>query len=67
MSMSWNLSQISRESLRAVLIPYASQNNLECKKRVGRQHTSFTLCQNAACSSEYFLLQVEYALEWSTF
>ena len=52
---------------RAALIPYASQSNLKCKKWVGRQHTTFTLCQNAACSSEYFLLQVDYALEGSTF
>ena len=51
----------------AALIPYASVNNLECKKRVGRQHTTFTLSQNATCSSEYFLLQVDYALEGSTF
>ena len=51
----------------AALIPYASQSNLECKKRVGRQHTTFTFCQNAACSSEYFPLQVDYALEGSTF
>ena len=48
---------------RAALSPYASQSNLECKTRVGRQHTTFTLCQNAVCSSEYFLLHVDYALE----
>ena len=52
---------------RAALLPYARQSNLECKKQVGRQHTTFTLCQNATCSSEYFLLQVDYALEGSTF
>ena len=28
---------------------------------------TFTLCRNAACSNEYFLLQVDYALEGSTF
>ena len=65
MSMSWNLSQISREIIS--LIPYSSVSNLEYKKRVGRQHTTFTSCQNAACSIEYFLLRVDYALEGSTF
>ena len=52
---------------RAALIPYASVSNLECKKRVGRQNTTSTSCQNAACFNEYFLLQVNYALEGSTF
>ena len=63
MSMSWNLSQISREIISCCvwLIPYVSQSNLECKNCVLRQHKTFTLCQNAACSSEYFLLQVDYA------
>ena len=41
-------------------------SNLECKKQVGRQHTTFTSCQNAACSNEYFLLWVDCALEGST-
>ena len=36
-----------------------------CKKGVGRQHTTFTSCQNAACSIEFFLLRVDYALEGS--
>ena len=49
------------------LIPYVSVSNLECKKRVGRQHMTFTSCQNAACSSERFFLQLDYALEGSTF
>ena len=52
---------------RAALIPYASVSNLECKKRVGRQHTTFTSCQNTVCSNEYFLFRVDYALEGSTF
>ena len=52
---------------RAATNPYASVSNLECKKRVGRQHTTFTSCQNAACSNEYFLLRIDYALEGSTF
>ena len=47
------------------LIPYASMSNLECKKGVGRQHTTFTSSQNAACSNEYFLFRVDYALEES--
>ena len=73
MSMSWNLSQISREIISrcayqsGLSLNYVSQSNLECKNCVLRQHKTFTLCQNAACSSEYFLLQVDYALEGSTF
>ena len=65
--MSRNLSQISREIISRGAYPLSSQSNLECKKRVGRQHTTFTLCQNATCSGEYFLLQADYALEESTF
>ena len=47
-AMSWNLSQISRVIIsrgayQSWLIPYASQSNLECKKRVSRQHTTFTV------------------------
>ena len=51
--MSWSgifLKFLAR-LFRAALIPYESQSNLECKKRVGWRHTTFTLCQNAACSS----------------
>ena len=33
------------------------------KKGVGRQHTTFTSCQNAACFNEFFLWRVDYALE----
>ena len=69
MSVSWNLSQISREiiSRGANTGPYPSLSNLECEKRVGRQNTTFTSWQNAACSFEYFLLPVDYVLEGSTF
>ena len=38
------------------LIPHASVCSLECKKRVGRQQTTFTSCQNASYCNEYFLL-----------
>ena len=51
----------------ALTLMHAGVSNLECKKRVGRQHTTFTSCQNAACSNEYFLFRVDYALEGSTF
>ena len=37
--------------------------NFTCKKGVGRQHTIFTSCQNAAYSNEFFLWRVDYALE----
>ena len=30
-----------------------------CKRGVGRQHRAFTSCQNAACSKEFFLQQVD--------
>ena len=62
-NFSWFLARL----FRAALIPYGSVRNLECKKRVGRQNTTFTSCQNAACSNEYFLLRVNYAVEGSTF
>ena len=51
MSMSWNLSQISREIMWRNANPLCER---ERKQRVGRQHTTFTSCQNAACSNEYF-------------
>ena len=54
MPMNWNLSQISREIISRGACPlYESEQS--------------GVCQNAACSSEYFLLQVDYALEGSTF
>ena len=58
-----NLSQISRKIISHGANPLHNREQLECKKRVGRQHTTFTLFQNAACSNEYFLLQLDYALE----
>ena len=35
------------------------------KKGVGRQHTTFTSCQNAACSNNFFIFlrRVDYGLE----
>ena len=33
------------------------------KKRIGRQHMTLTLCQNAACSNEFFFWRVDYILE----
>ena len=51
----------------AALIPHASVCNLECKKGVGRQHTTFSSCLNAVCSNEYFHLRVDYAQEGSTY
>ena len=73
----WNVNELESFSnfsrdyfarhLSVWLIPYASQSNLECKNCVLRQHKTFTLCQNAACSSKNFLLQLDYALEGSTF
>ena len=58
-----NLSRISRKIISHGANPLHNREQLECKKQVGRQHTTFTLCQNAACSNEYFLLQLDYALE----
>ena len=56
MSMSRNLSQISREIISRGAYPLSSQSKLDCKKRVGRQQTTFTLCQNATkypCSPQF--------------
>ena len=39
--MSWNPSQILARLFCAALNPYANVSNLQCKKRVGRQHTTF--------------------------
>ena len=33
----------------------ATWHDAVCKKGLGRQHTTFTSCQNAACSNEFFL------------
>ena len=35
----------------------------QCKKGVGWQHTTFTLCQNGICSNNFFLWWADYALE----
>ena len=65
----WNVNELesfSRDYFsRRALIPYASQSDLRCKKRVVRKHMTFTLCQSASCSSEYFLLQL-FAL-WANY
>ena len=61
--MSWSLSQISQSGAN----PLLEWGQLECKKGVSSQHTTFTSSQNAACSNEFFLLRVDYALERSTF
>ena len=37
--------------------------NFACKRGVGRQHTTFTSCQNAAFSNEFCLWRVDYVLE----
>ena len=72
MSMILNLFQFLSILFHAALIPYASVSKLECKMQGeggggGSQDTTFTSCQNAACSSNYFLFWVNYALEGSTF
>ena len=36
-------------------VPVTTWHDAVCKKGVGRQHTTFTSCQNAACSNEFFL------------
>ena len=51
------------------MIPPKCSNHLtESKKGAGRQHTTFTSCQNAACSKNCFLWWVYYILvllfEW---
>ena len=35
-------------------------SHMQCVKGVGRQHTTYTTCQNAACSSKFFLQRVDY-------
>ena len=37
------------------------KNSFKCQNGVGRQHTTFTSSQNAACSNEYFLWRVDYS------
>ena len=45
-------------SARSLSVTWIHWNviNFACKKGVGRQHTTFTSCQNAAFSNEFFLL-----------
>ena len=52
-------------SARSLSVTWIHWNvvNFMCKKGVGRQHTAFTFCQNAALSNEFFLWWVDYALE----
>ena len=59
------------EATWSVRLPYTFLQSLpsgilSVKKGVGRQHTTFTSCQNAACSNIFFFLfrwRVDYALE----
>ena len=39
------------------------KKSFKCKNEVGRQHTTFTSCQNAACSNEFFFWRVDYTSE----
>ena len=58
---------LSARSLSVAWIYWNGINFMhECKKGVGRQHTTFTSCQNASSSNEFFLWKVDYALEKST-
>ena len=43
-------------SARSLSVTWIHWNviNFACKKGVGRQHTNFTSCQNAALSNEFF-------------
>ena len=43
------------------------KKSFKCKNEVGRQHTTFTSCQNAACSNEFFLWRVDYTSEGKRF
>ena len=44
-------------------VPVTTWHDVVCKKGAGRQHTTFTSCQNAACSNEFFLWRVDY--DWA--
>ena len=39
------------------------KKSFKCKNEVGRQHTTFTSWQNAACSNEFSLWRVDYTSE----
>ena len=43
------------------------KKSFKCKNEVGRQHTTFTSCQNAACSNEFSLWRVDYTFEGKRF
>ena len=43
------------------------KKSFKCKNEVGRQHTTFTSCQNAACSNEFILWWVDYAFAFPNF
>ena len=43
------------------------RKSFKCKNEVGRQHTTFTSCQNAACSNEFCLCRVDYTSEGKRF
>ena len=58
MSVSWNLSQISRKSTLRGANPLCGREHFGVLKGVGRQRTTFTSCQNAACPMIFFLLRV---------
>ena len=53
-----NLFPIICQHYRYLLLPRVHWNviNFACKKGVSTQHTTFTSCQNAACSKEFFSL-----------
>ena len=39
------------------------KKSFKCKNEVGRQHTPFTSCQNAASCNEFFFWRVDYTSE----
>ena len=43
------------------------KKSFKCKNEVGRQHTTFTPCQNGACSNELLLWRVDYTSERKRF
>ena len=43
------------------------KKSFNCKNEVGRQHTTFTSCQKAACSNEFSLWRVDYTSEGKRF
>ena len=53
-------------SARSLSVTWINWNviTLACKKRIGRQHTTFASCQNTAFSNEFLLLRVDYVVEY---